>query len=121
MIGREVYANPYILSTVDAEIFGDNSVQPISRRDVVLKMQQYIEKCIARQDDPYFKPWHVARHMLGLYQGQAGGRIWRRYLSQNGTGKSPDPHLLMNALEAVESAQQEINDYNAQKAANNIS
>jgi tRNA-dihydrouridine synthase A len=59
--------------------------------------------------------------MLGLYQGQAGGRIWRRYLSQNGTGKSPDPHLLMNALEAVESAQQEINDYNAQKAANNIS
>ena len=121
MMGREVYANPYILANVDAEIFGDESGQPISRRDVVLKMQQYIEKCIARQDDPYFKPWHVARHMLGLYQGQAGGRIWRRYLSQNGTGKSPDPHLLMNALEAVESAQQEINDYNAQKAANNIS
>ncbi|WP_439711732.1 tRNA dihydrouridine(20/20a) synthase DusA [Alteromonas stellipolaris] len=121
MMGREVYANPYILANVDAEIFGDESVKPISRRDVVLKMQQYIEKCIARQDDPYFKPWHAARHMLGLYQGQAGGRIWRRYLSQNGTGKSPDPHLLMNALEAVESAQQEINDYNAQKAANNIS
>ncbi len=121
MMGREVYANPYILANVDAEIFGDESVQPISRRDVVLKMQQYIEACIARQDDPYFKPWHVARHMLGLYQGQAGGRIWRRYLSQNGTGKSPDPDLLMNALHAVESAQQEINDYNAQKAANNIS
>ncbi|WP_372619924.1 tRNA dihydrouridine(20/20a) synthase DusA [Alteromonas stellipolaris] len=121
MMGREVYANPYILGNVDAEIFGDESVQPISRRDVVLKMQQYIEACIARQDDPYFKPWHVARHMLGLYQGQAGGRIWRRYLSQNGTGKSPDPDLLMNALHAVESAQQEINDYNAQKAANNIS
>jgi tRNA-dihydrouridine synthase A len=121
MMGREVYANPYILANVDAEIFGDESVQPISRRDVVLKMQQYIEACIARQDDPYFKPWHVARHMLGLYQGQAGGRIWRRYLSQNGTGKLPDPDLLMNALHAVESAQQEINDYNAQKAANNIS
>ncbi|WOI38206.1 tRNA dihydrouridine(20/20a) synthase DusA [Alteromonas sp. CI.11.F.A3] len=121
MIGREIYANPYILSTVDADFYGDNTAQPISRRDVVLKMQQYIESCIAGQNDPYFKPWHVARHMLGLYQGQAGGRIWRRYLSQNGTGKSPDPHLLMNALEAVEAAQQEINDYNAQKAANNIS
>ncbi|MDO6568193.1 tRNA dihydrouridine(20/20a) synthase DusA [Alteromonas sp. 1_MG-2023] len=121
MMGREVYANPYILANVDAEIFGDESVHPISRRDVVLKMQQYIEACIARQNDPYFKPWHVARHMLGLYQGQAGGRIWRRYLSQNGTGKSPDPHLLMNALDAVEAAQQEISDYNAQKAANNIS
>ena len=111
MMGREVYANPYILANVDNVIFGDDQGEVISRRDLVVKMQEYI----ARQDDPYFKPWHVARHMLGLYQGQAGGRIWRRYLSQNGTGKSPDPDLLMNALDAVEKAQREVAQYNGQK------
>jgi len=111
MMGREVYANPYILANVDNVIFGDDQSEVISRRDLVMKMQEYI----ARQDDPYFKPWHVARHMLGLYQGQAGGRIWRRYLSQNGTGKSPDPDLLMNALDAVQKAQREVAQYNGQK------
>jgi len=111
MVGREVYANPYIMATVDKEIFGDTEAQSISRREIVLKMQQYIE----RQDDPYFKPWHAARHILGLYQGQAGGRIWRRYLSQNGTGKNPDPNLLLNALDAVESAQKEVAAFNSQK------
>jgi tRNA-dihydrouridine synthase A len=111
MIGREVYANPYILANVDEVIFGDDRSETISRRDLVIKMQEYI----TRQDDPYFKPWHVARHMLGLFQGQAGGRIWRRYLSQNGTGKSPDPDLLMNALDAVEKAQREVAHYNGQK------
>ena len=111
MMGREVYSNPYIMASVDKDIFGDTSVTPASRRWLVEQMQAYIE----RQEDPYFKPWHAARHMLGLFQGQAGGRIWRRYLSQNGTGKSPDPNLLMNALDAVEKAQREVEQYNGQK------
>ena len=111
MMGREVYSNPYIMANVDALIFGDDNSDVMHRREIVVKMQEYI----ARQDSPYFKPWHAARHMLGLYQGQAGGRIWRRYLSQNGTGKSPDPDLLMNALDAVEKAQKEVDDYNGQK------
>ena len=111
MMGREVYSNPYIMANVDALVFGDDNSDVMHRRDIVVKMQEYI----ARQDSPYFKPWHAARHMLGLYQGQAGGRIWRRYLSQNGTGKSPDPDLLMNALDAVEKAQKEVDDYNGQK------
>ena len=111
MMGREVYSNPYIMANVDAQIFGDDNSDVMHRREIVVKMQEYI----ARQDSPYFKPWHAARHMLGLYQGQAGGRIWRRYLSQNGTGKSPDPDLLMNALDAVEKAQKEVDGYNGQK------
>jgi tRNA-dihydrouridine synthase A len=111
MMGREVYSNPYIMASVDKDIFGDTSATPVSRRWLVEQMQAYIE----RQEDPYFKPWHAARHMLGLFQGQAGGRIWRRYLSQNGTGKNPDPNLLMNALDAVEKAQREVEQYNGQK------
>ena len=32
MVGREVYANPYIMATVDKEIFGDTEAQSMSRR-----------------------------------------------------------------------------------------
>ena len=108
MMGREIYANPYLLSQVDAAIFDEAHHVP-SRAEVVRIMQRYIEQ----QDEPYFKPWHVARHMLGLFQNQVGGRIWRRYLSQHGTGKNPDPNLLMNALAQVEQAQKEAAEYRA--------
>lgn len=110
MVGREAYANPFMLTKVDSVLFGDET-SPLSRRDIVLAMNEYVR----RQDEPYFKPWHVARHMLGLYQGQAGGRVWRRYLSQNGTGNTPDPNLLLNALDAVETAQQNVKAFKESK------
>lgn len=97
MIGREVYSNPYILAEVDKRLYGDDRKVP-ERAEIVQLMQDYIEQ----QDAPYFKPWHAARHMLGLFQGQPGGRVWRRYISQYGTGKNPDPNLLMNALAAMQ-------------------
>ena len=106
MIGREVYANPYILAEVDKRYYQDDT--PIlTREEIVAAMQTYID----RQDAPYFKPWHAVRHMLGLFQGQPGGRVWRRYLSQNGTGKQPDPQLLTNALAAMKETAQRANDY----------
>lgn len=106
MIGREVYANPYILADVDKRYYGDNATV-LSREAIVAAMQTYIES----QDMPYFKPWHAVRHMLGLFQGQPGGRVWRRYLSQNGTGKQPDPQLLSNALAAMQETAQRANEH----------
>jgi tRNA-dihydrouridine synthase A len=44
--------------------------------------------------------------MLGLFQGQVGGKIWRRYLSQNGTGKHNNPDLLVHAYEQVSKARE---------------
>ncbi|WP_373318439.1 tRNA dihydrouridine(20/20a) synthase DusA [Alteromonas salexigens] len=110
MMGREAYANPYLLADVDNTLFGANTQAP-SREQIVYAMQAYIE----RQTDQWFKPWHAARHMLGLFQGQAGGRIWRRYLSQNGTGKNPDPNLLINGLDAVLTAQANVKTFNESK------
>ena len=106
MIGREVYANPYILAEVDKRYYQDDT-PVLTREEIVAAMQTYID----RQDAPYFKPWHAVRHMLGLFQGQPGGRVWRRYLSQNGTGKQPDPQLLTNALAAMKETAQRANDY----------
>jgi tRNA-dihydrouridine synthase A len=104
MMGREVYANPYILSSVDHALFGEQKVKPISRQEVLLAMNAYIQE----QVDSGARVWHIARHVLGLFQGQPGGKVWRRYLSQNGTAKHNNPQLLIEAYEQVLAAQAKV-------------
>ena len=79
MIGRAAYQNPWMLQAVDPQIFGSQA--PVdSPEQVVERMGIYIERHIASGG----KFWHVARHMLGLFQNRPGARQWRRYLSENG-------------------------------------
>jgi tRNA-dihydrouridine synthase A len=50
----------------------------------------------------------VTRHMLGLYHGHPRARLWRRMLSDPARLARNDPHLLLEALDAVESGPKEI-------------
>lgn len=97
MIGREVYSNPYILSEVDSRFCNDDH-EIASRDDIVRHMVGYAKQQIEEEGA---RVWHIARHMLGLYQGELGARIWRRFLSQNGTQKGADENLLLDALETL--------------------
>jgi tRNA-dihydrouridine synthase A len=78
MIGREAYQNPWMLATVDRELFKlDNPAQ--SRDDVVAALLPYVEE----QLDRGARLNHITRHILGLYQGVPGARKFRRHLSEN--------------------------------------
>lgn len=96
MIGREAYSNPFILSEVDEKIYGDSAFI-LSRHDVVRAMYDYIEDEM-RQGANF---WHIARHMLGIFQGQPGARGFRRHLSENGHGKQADLSVMDKALSFV--------------------
>ena len=109
MIGREVYSNPYILAEVDKRFYQDNSVS-MTRAEVVMAMLPYVEQQIARG----VRPWSIARHMLGLFQGQPGGRIWRRYLSQNGTKADAGVELLTDALDVLLEAQSKAKQFQSE-------
>jgi tRNA-dihydrouridine synthase A len=109
MIGREVYSNPYILAEVDKRFYQDHSVSK-TRPEVVLAMLPYVEQQIALGA----RPWNIARHMLGLFQGQAGGRIWRRYLSQNGTKAGVGVELLTDALDVLLEAQSKAKQFQSE-------
>ncbi|MDP4944610.1 tRNA dihydrouridine(20/20a) synthase DusA [Alishewanella sp. SMS8] len=96
MIGREAYTNPYMLSEVDAQLYGD--AHPVlSQHQLVRQMLPYIEQQM--QQGARF--WHIARHMLGLFQGLPGARQWRRLLSEQGHLSSATPTLLEAALAKV--------------------
>lgn len=80
MLGREAYHNPYILATVDQDAFGD--LRPVASRDEIF--QQFTAYC-AEQLQAGTKLNHMTRHIMGLYLGQPGGRLFRRYLSEHAT------------------------------------
>ena len=98
MLGRAAYHDPYVLALLDAKLFGWTAP---SRRAVVRAMMSY-----AAREVP--KGTHVrgiARHMLGLYHGQPGARIWRRMLSDAQLLEKNDPRLLEQAMEETEARQ----------------
>ena len=76
MIGRAAYHDPYLLAEVDARLFADPAPAP-SREQVVAAMSAYLARAAALGTPPRA----LLRHMLGLYRGQRGGRLWRRLLS----------------------------------------
>jgi len=75
MLGRLAYHDPHTLARIDAMLFGG---EPVAREQALHTMRPYIEAELARGT----KLKHVARHLLGLYHGQPGGRAFRRALSE---------------------------------------
>ena len=76
MMGRAVYEDPFVLEEADRRVFG--LAHRPSRLDVARRMRLYLE-AEAQKGTP---PWAVLRHMLNLFRGQPGGRLWRRLLSE---------------------------------------
>ncbi|WP_105214826.1 tRNA dihydrouridine(20/20a) synthase DusA [Pseudoalteromonas sp. T1lg22] len=93
MIGREAYSNPYLLAQVDAELYGLPGCT-LTRHQVAEQMLDYIDDEM-RQGARF---WHVARHMLGLFQGMPGARGYRRHLSENGHKSEATAQTLVQAL-----------------------
>ena len=96
MLGREVYANPYLLSTVDQRLFGSQD-KVLTRFEILEKMYPYIEQQLI--NGAYLN--HIARHMLGLFQGLPGARAWRRHLSENGHKPGADVEVMQKAASFV--------------------
>jgi tRNA-dihydrouridine synthase A len=96
MIGRAAYENPYIFASVDQLLFKEVTLVT-SRREVVENMLPYIEQQL--QKGLYLN--RITRHMLALFKGKPGGRVWRRYLSENVHKAGSGPELVMRALQAV--------------------
>ncbi len=75
MLGRTAYHEPYRLAEIEHAMFAT----PLPDRDHVLaKLRPYVEAHLARGD----RLQHITRHILGLYQGLPGARIYRRVLSE---------------------------------------
>lgn len=96
MLGRAAYQTPFVLSSVDQRYF-DAASKPRSEHEIVRAMVPYIERHMARGGSLF----QVTRHMLGLFHGVPGARLWRRSLSENAYKKEAGIDVLLAALEYV--------------------
>ncbi|MCL1148217.1 tRNA dihydrouridine(20/20a) synthase DusA [Shewanella sp. 10N.261.52.F9] len=97
MVGREAYQNPYIIAEVDQQLCGIDA--PILSRDEVLeKLLPYIEAHLKQGG----RLNHISRHIIGLYQGEVGSRIWRRYISENAHKQGAGIEVITQARAAMD-------------------
>jgi len=95
MLGRAAYKEPWRLSAVDAEIFGD-SREP-DMKDVLGELCDYIESELARG----IRLHSITRHLLGAFHGVPGARAYRRYLAENATGSHINAQVLRDAIALI--------------------
>ncbi|MEM1081001.1 MAG: tRNA dihydrouridine(20/20a) synthase DusA [Pseudomonadota bacterium] len=92
MIGRAAYQNPWLLAELHNEL--EPGSAPVNRAEVVEKMAVYVRGHLERGG----KLQHVARHMLGLFHSQPGGRGWRQQLSQHMHRPDANAQLLLDSI-----------------------
>lgn len=96
MLGRAIYENPYLLAEVDALYYRDTAAKP-DRFGVLELLYPYIEAHL-RQGG---KLNHIARHLFGLFYAQPGGRLWRRFLTQQMFEENAGIEVLQQGAELV--------------------
>ncbi len=96
MIGRAAYQHPAeILAEADPLIFGKGAAK--TAEEAVEAMLPYIESHLAKGG----KLGQVTRHMLGLFSGRPGARMWRRHLSEGAHLDGAGVALVEDALAYV--------------------
>ncbi|MBE7217083.1 MAG: tRNA dihydrouridine(20/20a) synthase DusA [Caulobacteraceae bacterium] len=101
MLGRAAYHDPGLLGGVDAEVFGEGA--PVDPFDAVERHRPYLAARLA-EGVPLAA---MTRHMLGLFAGRRGARLWRRRLTEEGVRPGAGLEVLDRALAAVREPERE--------------
>jgi tRNA-dihydrouridine synthase A len=98
MLGRAAYHTPWILHEVDSRFFGA-APEAVTALDIVERMKPYIARELANG------AWlqNITRHMLGLFHGVKGGKLWRRVLSEEASKPGAGLDVLDRAAAEVSS------------------
>lgn len=98
MLGREVYANPWLLTEVDQRLYGSTQAPVNSRTEVLVQLRPYIERRVAEGA----KVTHITRHILGLAHGFPGARRFRQLLSADIHRSDNQLAIYDQAIEALQ-------------------
>ncbi|MEP4052444.1 MAG: tRNA dihydrouridine(20/20a) synthase DusA [Litorimonas sp.] len=101
MFGRAAYNTPWILTEVDTRWFDGAAFTP-TRLEIAERLIGYAK---GREEiDRSTKA--LIRHVMGLFAGEPGARLWRRTLSE-GLGKKLAPSVILrDGLEAMQALKQ---------------
>jgi tRNA-dihydrouridine synthase A len=81
MVGREAYQNPEVLLQVDPLLFGEDA--PVAD---AFAMLEALEPHIAAHLEAGGRLHAFTRHLVGLFPGRRGARLFRRHLAEHCVG-----------------------------------
>lgn len=93
MLGRAAYHTPYTLHEIDAALSGQSTQ---TRGALIAAYRPYVEAKL----DAGVPLAAMTRHILGVFQGEPGGRKFRQVLSEGAHQNGADWGLVTRALEA---------------------
>ncbi|GAB4366438.1 MAG: tRNA dihydrouridine(20/20a) synthase DusA [Elainellaceae cyanobacterium] len=96
MIGRAAYDHPYLFAEVDRQFFGSEAIVP-TQREVAEAMIPYIDYWAAKG----LKLNKITRHMLQLFSGQPGSRVWKRILTERSCVPGAGSEVIREALAQI--------------------
>jgi tRNA-dihydrouridine synthase A len=96
MVGRAAYQNPEMLLEVDSRLFG----QAAPQADAFAAVEAY-EPYIAAQLAKGARLHDMTRHMLGMFAGRPGARLYRRRLATEAVQRDAGLDVLRRAVACV--------------------
>jgi tRNA-dihydrouridine synthase A len=96
MLGRAAYQNPELLIDVDAEIFGE----PSPFADAFQALEAYFPY-VERELQRGARLHDMTRHLVGLFSGRSGARLYRQRLAALATWRGAGVAALSDAMAAV--------------------
>jgi tRNA-dihydrouridine synthase A len=94
MIGRAAYHHPYMLAEAERLLYPDTTALP-TRYDVIQQYYQYV----CEQVQQGVRLYTMIKPLLGLFNSEPKGRLWRRLLSEQNNRN--DPTVILQALEQI--------------------
>ncbi len=80
MLGRAPYDAPYMLAEADALFFGDTAAAVPGRAAIAAAYIAYAQGVVGLGARPHL----ILRHIVGLFHGCAGARMWRQAVARVG-------------------------------------
>ena len=102
MIGRAIYQNPYFLTDIEKEIFNTKEIP--TREEIAKQLLEYLEEEVKLGT----KVNHIMRHTVGLYHGQPGSKVWKRYLSDNMMARDSDFQKAKHIMTIVQNNEKSV-------------
>lgn len=106
MLGRAAYHNPYLLAEVDSVIYNRPTATK-TRDQVLLDYIPYIEDQLKEN----VALNHMTRHILGLFQGVPGAKLFRRHISEQAHRRGAGIEVVYQARELMIDVRQRADEY----------
>jgi tRNA-dihydrouridine synthase A len=92
MLGRAIHQNPYLLCELDQHMGQADS--GLSREQVIAQYMPYVETQLAKG----VRLCQITPHLMGMYHAQPRGRLWRKYLTEQGRHQHAGVDVIAQAL-----------------------